>query len=181
MVTFTDRLKFYRTEAKLSQKELAEKVGISFAAYNKYETKGYEPKIEILVKLAYALNCSVNDLVGYIPPAKTPESMLADSDIQYIYNNGIYSLNYDANDKSKVIDIKEDFFMIALSKAWEEYNNKCVKIQHRLIKIFPDFLYNVLEEYLLLSLKTGKTICNADQISDFILFRHETKNNNKQK
>ena len=181
MFTFADRLKYFRTKAKLSQKELAEIVGITFAAYNKYETKCAEPKIDILVKLAYALNCSVNDLVGYIPPAKTPESMLADSGILYSHNNGLYSLNYDANDKNKVIDIKDDFFIIALTKAWEEYNNKCVKVQHGLIKMFPDFLYNVLEEYLLLSLKTGKTFCNADQISDFILFRHEIKNSTKQK
>lgn len=65
MGTFAERLRSFRIEAKFSQKELAEKVGISFSAYNKYETKGSEPKIDILIKLASVLHCSVDELIGY--------------------------------------------------------------------------------------------------------------------
>lgn len=65
MKTFAKRLRYYREKAKLQQKEIAEKIGISFAAYNKYETKDYEPKIETLLKLAAALGVDVNTLVGY--------------------------------------------------------------------------------------------------------------------
>lgn len=64
-MTFAERLRYYREKAKLNQKELAEKIGISFATYNNYETKGYEPKIDILIKLAAALNIDVNTLVGF--------------------------------------------------------------------------------------------------------------------
>ena len=67
-MTFAERLRHYREKANLSQTELSEKIGISFATYNNYETKGYEPKYDILLKLAYALGCSANDLVGYEAP-----------------------------------------------------------------------------------------------------------------
>ena len=65
MDTFANRLRHYRKKAKFSQKRLAEKIGVGFATYNNYETKGYEPKIEILIKLANALGIDVNTLVGY--------------------------------------------------------------------------------------------------------------------
>lgn len=65
METFAERLRYYREKAKYNQKELASIVGITFAAYNNYETKGAQPKIEILIKLAKALNIDVNTLVGF--------------------------------------------------------------------------------------------------------------------
>lgn len=64
-MTFAERLRYYREKADLSQKELCEKIDISFSTYNNYETRGYEPKIDILIKLAAALNIDVNALVGY--------------------------------------------------------------------------------------------------------------------
>ena len=65
MKTFAKRLRYYREKAKLQQKEIAKKIGISFAAYNKYETKDYEPNYETLLKIAAALGVDVNTLVGY--------------------------------------------------------------------------------------------------------------------
>ena len=65
MATFAERLRYYREKSKYSQKELADIIGISVAAYNKYETRGNEPKIDILIKLASALNIDVNTLVGF--------------------------------------------------------------------------------------------------------------------
>ena len=64
-MNFSERLRFYREQAKLSQKELAEKVGVTFAAYNKYETAGYEPKIDIIIKLAQSLGIDANTLLGF--------------------------------------------------------------------------------------------------------------------
>lgn len=64
-MTFAERLKYYREKAKYSQKELAEKIGLPFQTYNNYETKGSEPKIEVLIKLAAVLGVDVNTLVGY--------------------------------------------------------------------------------------------------------------------
>lgn len=64
-MTFAERLRYYREKAGYNQKELAAIVGVTFAAYNKYETNDAQPKIEILVKLAHALDTDVNTLVGF--------------------------------------------------------------------------------------------------------------------
>ena len=67
METFADRLKYFREAARYSQKELSEKINVNFSTYNNYETRGYQPKIEILIKLANALGVDVNTLVGFQP------------------------------------------------------------------------------------------------------------------
>ena len=64
-MSFSERLRYYREKANYSQKEIAEKIGISFSTYNNYETRGYEPKIETLLKLAAALGTDVNTLLGF--------------------------------------------------------------------------------------------------------------------
>ncbi len=98
METFAERLKYYRQKAGYSQKELAEKIGIKFAAYNNYETKGAQPKYDILLKLAYALNCSANDLVGYEPP-KSDDTILKELATWGIKvtpgDNSSYSFSYE--------------------------------------------------------------------------------------
>lgn len=65
MTTFAENLRYYREKANYSQKDLAKLIDVSVAAYNKYETRGNEPKIDILIKLATALNIDVNTLVGF--------------------------------------------------------------------------------------------------------------------
>lgn len=66
---FAERLKEIRQKAKLTQTEVAKRAGIPVTSYNSYETRGSQPGADMLLKLAYALGCSVNDLVGYEAPS----------------------------------------------------------------------------------------------------------------
>ena len=67
-MTFAERLRKYREKAGYSQKALSEKIGLTPNAYNKIETRGTQPGPELLLKIAYVLGCSVNELVGYEEP-----------------------------------------------------------------------------------------------------------------
>ena len=67
-MTFAERLRKYRENAGYSQKALSEKIGLTPNAYNKIETRGTQPGPELLLKIAYVLGCSVNELVGYEEP-----------------------------------------------------------------------------------------------------------------
>lgn len=62
---FCERLKSERLRAKLTQKEIAEKLHISVQTYNGYETKGYEPKFELLIKICRVLRVTPNYLLGW--------------------------------------------------------------------------------------------------------------------
>ena len=56
-----------REERGLTRRELAEKVGASYASIRNYE-KGYrEPDIDMLARISEALGCTMNDLVERRP------------------------------------------------------------------------------------------------------------------
>ena len=61
---FGERLKLLRKEKKVSQKTLAELLGISVRGYQFYESENNEPNIEMLIILANFYNVSIDFLVG---------------------------------------------------------------------------------------------------------------------
>ena len=61
---FSERLKTLRKEARLTQVDVAEKLGISQPAYASWERGVKKPTQDNLVKIAQVLNVSVDYLVG---------------------------------------------------------------------------------------------------------------------
>ncbi|KAF1306594.1 helix-turn-helix domain-containing protein [Streptococcus sanguinis] len=61
---FSERLKESRKKARLTQVEIAEKLGISQPAYASWERGAKKPTQENLVKLAQVLNVTIDYLVG---------------------------------------------------------------------------------------------------------------------
>ena len=52
-----------RKEAKMTQTQLAEKVGVNSNTISQYELGKREPNLEILKKITQVLDCSFDDLV----------------------------------------------------------------------------------------------------------------------
>lgn len=61
---FSVELRRLRRENKLTQKEVADILGISQQQENRFELGENEPKIEYLVKLADYFGCTIDYLVG---------------------------------------------------------------------------------------------------------------------
>lgn len=59
-----ENIKELRNKNNLTQEELATKTGLSKNAIWNYENNKRKPNIEILNKIANALNVTVNDLIG---------------------------------------------------------------------------------------------------------------------
>ena len=64
MESLGDRISNLRKELDINQKELATKVGITEASLSRYENNLREPKSEIIVRLAKALETSTDYLLG---------------------------------------------------------------------------------------------------------------------
>lgn len=62
-----EKLKEIRESRGISQKQLANELGIKTSTYNNYEKIGAEPKIDDLKKIAIYLNTSLDELCG-MPP-----------------------------------------------------------------------------------------------------------------
>ncbi len=61
-MTFGEKIKKLRTEANLTQKDLAEKLNVSFQTVSKYENDTNEPDLQTIKKLAQLFNCSIDYL-----------------------------------------------------------------------------------------------------------------------
>ena len=64
-MTFAERLRAFRKQAHLTQKELGEKSGLAEINIRQYEAGKYIPKPEAGRKIAVALGVSVPDLYGW--------------------------------------------------------------------------------------------------------------------
>lgn len=64
MNKFHQVLKELRKEKKLTQKELAAKIGIKQNSYSDWETGKNEPNLENIVKLAQLLDTTTDNLLG---------------------------------------------------------------------------------------------------------------------
>jgi len=67
MIIFSKRLKEERECAKLTQKDMAQMLGIILSTYQGYESLGTrhrEPDLEMIVKIADVLNTTTDYLLG---------------------------------------------------------------------------------------------------------------------
>ena len=62
---YGDRLKMYRSHAGLTQKELADKIGVDHSVVSNWERGINKYDIEMLMPISEALDVSVNDLLGF--------------------------------------------------------------------------------------------------------------------
>ena len=75
-MTIAESLKRFRKEFKVTQKQIADVLGIKQQSYAPYETKNVMPSAAVIVKLATAFNVSADYLLGL---TNEPHSMVESS------------------------------------------------------------------------------------------------------
>lgn len=61
---FNENLKDARLKKNLSQKEVAEKIGVAKSTYSLYESGNRKPNVDTIKKIADVLNVSADQLLG---------------------------------------------------------------------------------------------------------------------
>ena len=61
---FDKNLKYFREKNGYTAKELSQLIGIPNNTYTAYETKNREPSFAVLIKIANALNVTIDELLG---------------------------------------------------------------------------------------------------------------------
>ena len=89
-MTIGEKIKKARTDAKMTQKELAEKCGMADSAIRKYESGKVVPKLDTIAKIARAMGLYAGDLVdtgqwGQVQPGEDSETASA-AESQLIYH-----------------------------------------------------------------------------------------------
>jgi transcriptional regulator with XRE-family HTH domain len=93
-----ERLKKRRQEKGLKQAELARIVGVGRDSYNKYERSGVNPSLEVLARIATALDTTTDYLLGNTDdPTPLSQNFYGESEAHtasnYIRQSGISSEN----------------------------------------------------------------------------------------
>ncbi len=77
-------LRDLRRSKKISQKKLAEKIGVTQQAVQQYERNKIEPDIEGLKRIADALEVSVDLLIAHESPGKDSEHVISEEEFLVI-------------------------------------------------------------------------------------------------
>lgn len=113
---FSERLKESRKQARLTQVEIAEKLGISQPAYASWERGTKKPTQENLVKIAQILNVTIDYLVGNFSEEITNNKL---EDIEILFRKNSEGLT----DEEKSLFIQELIaFMEERKKLFEKDN-----------------------------------------------------------
>ncbi|NFG62392.1 helix-turn-helix domain-containing protein [Clostridium sp. CMCC3677] len=101
------KLKELRRNKKLTQKQLADSVGLSEMSIRRYENDVNEPTIDILRKIADKLETPLNDIIATDPNSKL-----------YKATSGINTLKEEAEKEAKLFEesLKIDIAFITLCK-----------------------------------------------------------------
>ena len=84
MVDCSEKLRALREARNLTQKQVANRIGISKAMVSAYETASKAPSIEVLIRLARLYGVSVDYLVCVDAPKVIDVSSLADDTVALV-------------------------------------------------------------------------------------------------
>ncbi len=95
-----ERLKEARKAAGLTQKDVAQQLGLTGAAYSAYETGQRSPNPETLRSLCIILNVSADYLLGIEKgPPETEEPITKEAVTEVLVQNGFIKSGQDLSDK----------------------------------------------------------------------------------
>ncbi len=86
MVNFSENIKKLRQQQHMTQKELAERIGISKAMISAYETEMRYPSYDVLIKLATIFNVTTDFLLGLEKQNTVDITDLDEEEIQVVIN-----------------------------------------------------------------------------------------------
>ncbi len=79
-----DKLRSLRTEKKLTQKQVADRIGLAISAVSSYESGYRYPSYETLIKLARIFHVSTDYLLGITDKRNVDVTGLDDESVQVV-------------------------------------------------------------------------------------------------
>ena len=107
MADFADRLRRIRKDKKLTQSELARTIGVHYVQIGRYELRQSRPSAVMLIRLAAALDISIDHLV-YGSSREEYQANLEDKELLLLFRE-IKALSH--HDKIALKKILSDFIL----------------------------------------------------------------------
>ena len=84
MVNMGEKLKSLRLEKKLTQKQIADRIGLAISAVSSYESGTRYPSFEVLIKLSRIFHVSTDYLLGITEHRVVDVTGLNDNEIELV-------------------------------------------------------------------------------------------------
>lgn len=84
MVNMGEKLKSLRVEKKLTQKQVANRIGLATSAVSSYESGSRYPSYDVLVKLSRIFHVSTDYLLGIADKRNVDVTGLNDTEIELV-------------------------------------------------------------------------------------------------
>lgn len=97
-----ENIRNLRKKAGLTQRKLAEKVGVNEVTIRSYEAEKYNPKMNALTKLCIALDCKITDLID--EDSKKYYRMFDNMDVNITPSGDIICVDSDVSEYNRIID-----------------------------------------------------------------------------
>ncbi|PMD93553.1 hypothetical protein BWI97_18345 [Siphonobacter sp. BAB-5405] len=110
MMELTNRIKLARGEKRLTQADMAEKLGITPSFYHKMESRGHKLSIEQVEKIAGALGMSYIELLTY---GETPKGSTDQGEVAKLVEEN-QRLNQWLNERGELLDTYKNKYMQAI-------------------------------------------------------------------
>lgn len=154
-MTTGKRIQQARKKAKLSQKELGEKLGVSASMIGQYENDLRNPKTETLVKIANALNVNISELYG---------GVYIRSVFERSKNEIFQSMKLDDYVRAFGYEFISSYPDVA-SETWlcvDHNEKKLYLLQHDDISMSENFIHDYVKFQMTELLKKGKEIPDTE-------------------
>ncbi|MNC36895.1 HTH-type transcriptional regulator ImmR [compost metagenome] len=116
---FSHRLRKLRTEAKLTQIEVSERLGIARTTYASYEQGNREPDLETLDKIASLFDVDIDYLLGRVDIPKSSDSEQQKSNSNY-HKLQRFAKRHSEQDLERAVKILDAAFEDAFSEDEDE-------------------------------------------------------------
>ena len=84
MVNMGEKLKSLRLEKNLTQKQIADRIGLAISAVSSYESNSRYPSYDVLVKLSRIFHVSTDYLLGITDTRNVDVTGLNDNEIELV-------------------------------------------------------------------------------------------------
>ena len=84
MVNMGEKLKSLRIEKNLTQKQVADRIGLAISAVSSYESGSRYPSYDVLVRLAHIFHVSTDYLLGMTDKRNVDVTGLSDDEIELV-------------------------------------------------------------------------------------------------
>lgn len=104
MVNMGEKLKSLRIEKKLTQKQVADRLGLAISAVSSYESGTRYPSYDALIRLSHIFHVSTDYLLGMTDKRNVDVTGLSDYEVELVSQlvNALRDKNHSISNQSKI-------------------------------------------------------------------------------